>query len=135
MSNRYYLDHAAGTLPSEQQKEALCKELFGNNSLLANPHSRHASGEYTNALVESARNRRVQYTTKEIIQAFRILDFFGASSSEYAVVFTQNATHALKMIAECFDFGPRTSVLKTISTDVRTIKRTHRAYFPTKTYF
>ncbi|KAH7729098.1 Protein MOCS-1 [Aphelenchoides avenae] len=102
------MDHAGATLPSEEQKEAIKTELFDANFLLANPHSHHASGEYTSALVKSARNR--------------ILEFFGSNPSEYAVIFTQNTTHALKTVAECFDFGERTKSSRTISTDVHSIK-------------
>lgn len=39
------------------------------------------------------------------VQHFRILQHFNADPLEYAVVFTANATAAIKTVAETFDFG------------------------------
>ena len=36
----------------------------------------------------------------------RVLDFFGADPAEYELVFTANATAALKLVGEAFPFGP-----------------------------
>ena len=36
---------------------------------------------------------------------FRVLHHFNTNSAEYSLVFTANATAALKLLAECFDFG------------------------------
>jgi molybdenum cofactor sulfurtransferase len=35
-----------------------------------------------------------------------VLDFFGASSEEYTVIFTSNASAALKLVGEAFPFAP-----------------------------
>uniref|UniRef100_A0A915EPA3 MOSC domain-containing protein n=1 Tax=Ditylenchus dipsaci TaxID=166011 RepID=A0A915EPA3_9BILA len=58
---------------------------------LANPHSRHASGQFTSNAIEDIRQR--------------ILQHFHVSHTEYALVFTANATAALKLLAESYSFG------------------------------
>ena len=35
-----------------------------------------------------------------------VLDFFQASPDEYAVIFTSNASHALKLVGEAYPFQP-----------------------------
>ncbi len=43
----------------------------------------------------------------------RVLAFFNASPSEYAVIFTANASHALKLVGEAYPFTPRSRLLLT----------------------
>ena len=43
----------------------------------------------------------------------RVLDYFGAPRGEYTVVFTANATGALKHIGECYPFAKGGRVLLT----------------------
>ncbi|XP_055842708.1 molybdenum cofactor sulfurase 3 [Episyrphus balteatus] len=80
-----YLDHAGTTLYSEKQIEFAEKVLKEN--LFCNPHTCKVTGD----LVDQVR--------------FRILNHFNTNSNDYAVVFTANATAALKLAGECFNFG------------------------------
>ena len=85
-----YLDFTAANLYAASQLERhqalLRAELFGN------PHS-------TNPTSSSA--------TEHIARARRaVLRFFNASPDEWTVVFTANASHALKLIGESYPFGP-----------------------------
>ena len=60
--------------------------------MFGNPHS-------TNPTSSSA--------TEHIARARRaVLRFFNASPDEWTVVFTANASHALKLIGESYPFGP-----------------------------
>lgn len=36
---------------------------------------------------------------------FSVLDHFGTDQTEYSVIFTSGATSAIKLVAECFDYG------------------------------
>jgi molybdenum cofactor sulfurtransferase len=44
----------------------------------------------------------------ELVERARtsVLDFFQASPDEYAVIFTSNASHALKLVGEAYPFQP-----------------------------
>uniref|UniRef100_A0A915DTS9 Aminotransferase class V domain-containing protein n=1 Tax=Ditylenchus dipsaci TaxID=166011 RepID=A0A915DTS9_9BILA len=64
--------------------------LTDSSLCLANPHSRHASGQFTSNAIEAIRQR--------------ILQYFYVSPTEYALVFTANTTAALKLLAESFSF-------------------------------
>lgn len=46
-------------------------------------------------------------TTNQCISLYRILHHFNADPSEYSVVFTANATAALKLLGETFHFGSK----------------------------
>ncbi|XP_065363795.1 molybdenum cofactor sulfurase [Calliphora vicina] len=80
-----YLDHAGSTLYAESQIDASGKLLKEN--LFCNPHTCKITGD----LVDQVR--------------YRILQHFNADALEYSVVFTSNATAAIKTVAETFDFG------------------------------
>src|SRR5215203_782256 len=66
--------------------DLLRKQLFGN------PHSTNPTSSLTMALVERARRA--------------VLHFFNASPEEWVVIFTANATQALKLIGESYRFEP-----------------------------
>ncbi|EFO98236.1 hypothetical protein CRE_15449 [Caenorhabditis remanei] len=87
-----YLDHAGSTLPSKTQLEEIAK--LQSNLILANPHSHHATAIKTQQIVNSAR--------------LRILRYFNTTPDDYFVVFTNNTTHGLKIVAENFKFGEKT---------------------------
>ncbi|CAO4387029.1 unnamed protein product [Caenorhabditis nigoni] len=87
-----YLDHAGSTLPSKIQLEELAK--LQTQLILANPHSHHSTAIKTQQIVSSARHR--------------ILRYFNTTADDYFVVFTNNTTHALKIVAENFNFGHKT---------------------------
>src|SRR5947199_2386931 len=85
-----YLDYTGGGLYAERQlREHM--ELLRNN-VFGNPHSLNPTSRAATALVEQAR-------------AF-VLEFFHASPEEYAVIFTSNASNALKLVGESYPFQP-----------------------------
>src|SRR5712691_1656184 len=84
-----YLDYTGGGLYAESQlrdhMELLRHHVFGN------PHSTNPTSQAMTNLVEHARNY--------------VLEYFNASPDEYAVVFTPNATGALKLVGESYPFA------------------------------
>lgn len=85
-----YLDYTGGGLYADSQVHAHAKLLFDN--VFGNPHSSNPTSATTTGLVERARQR--------------VLEFFNASPEEYVVVFTPNASGALKLVGESYPFGP-----------------------------
>jgi molybdenum cofactor sulfurtransferase len=85
-----YLDYTGGGLYGESQLrkhfELLRESVFGN------PHSLSPTSRAMTELVERARAS--------------VLDFFHASPDEYAVIFTSNASQALKLVGEAYPFQP-----------------------------
>jgi molybdenum cofactor sulfurtransferase len=85
-----YLDYTGGGLYGESQLRAhhklLAEHIFGN------PHSLNPSSQFATEQVESAR-------------AY-VLHFFDADPSAYDVIFTQNASGALKLVGESYPFAP-----------------------------
>jgi molybdenum cofactor sulfurtransferase len=86
LKNSTYLDHAASTFfPNSNLKQVF--EDWSSNSY-SNPHSRSEIGVETNLKINEIRKS--------------IQNFFNAH--EYSVIFTYNATHALKIVGEYFLF-------------------------------
>src|SRR5215472_13024460 len=83
-----YLDYTGGGLYAECQvrehAEFLCSHVFGN------PHSTNPASQAMTALVD--RGRRF------------VLSYFKASPEEYVVIFTPNASGALKLVGESYPF-------------------------------
>jgi selenocysteine lyase/cysteine desulfurase len=83
-----YLDYAGAALYGESQVRAhaarLARGVFGN------PHSAHGASRASTNAVDAARQR--------------VLDCFDAGDG-YDVVFTANATAAIKLVAESYPFG------------------------------
>ena len=77
-----YLDYTGGGLYGESQLRRHQELLAG--SVLGNPHSHNPSSRASTELVEAARAA--------------VLRFFRASPDEYDVVFTANASGALKLV-------------------------------------
>ena len=92
-----YLDYTAGNLYATCQLDrhmALLKErVFGN------PHSTNPTSSLTMQFVERARRA--------------VLKFFNASADEWVVIFTANASQALKLVGESYPFGPQAEFLLT----------------------
>jgi selenocysteine lyase/cysteine desulfurase len=92
-----YLDYTgAGLYPESlitRHSQLLAAEVFGN------PHSASPTSVRSTALFERCRER--------------VLSFFNASPDEYAVVFTANATQALKLVGESYPFGEGDRLLLT----------------------
>ncbi len=83
-----YLDYTGGGLYGESQVRTHMEFLLAQ--VLGNPHSASPSSTEATHRVEECRSR--------------ILEFFGGSPDEYTVVFTANATHALKLVGEAYPF-------------------------------
>ena len=85
-----YLDYTGGGLYAERQ----LREHFAllQAGVFGNPHSSNPTSAASTALVERARAA--------------VLAFFGASPAEYVVVFTPNATGALRLVGEAYPFHP-----------------------------
>ena len=85
-----YLDYTGGGLYAESQlarhRDLLADAAFGN------PHSQNVPSQGATGRVEATRAR--------------ILEFFRASPEEYEVIFTPNATGALRLVGESYPFGP-----------------------------
>ncbi|XP_017073835.1 molybdenum cofactor sulfurase [Drosophila eugracilis] len=80
-----YLDHAGTTLYAENQVKATAEELQRN--VFCNPHTCRLTGDF----VDQVR--------------FKVLEFFNTTAEDYHVIFTANATAALSLVADNFDFG------------------------------
>jgi molybdenum cofactor sulfurtransferase len=92
-----YLDYTGGSLYAESQLEEHLALL--RDAVYGNPHSVNPTSSAATALVESARAA--------------VLRFFGAPESEYACIFTPNATGALRLVGEAYPFGPHDRFLAT----------------------
>ncbi len=92
-----YLDYTGGGLYAVSQlaqHQALLRDnVFGN------PHSSNPTSLAVTCLVERARAS--------------VLAFFKADPTEYAVIFTQNASGALKLVGESYPFNPDSHYLLT----------------------
>ncbi len=92
-----YLDYTGGGLYAESQlkehEELLRTNVFGN------PHSSNPTSQASTRLVEGTRRR--------------VLEFFGANPEEYDVIFTQNASAALKLVGESYPFSRGSQFLLT----------------------
>ncbi len=85
-----YLDYTGGGQYAESQlarHHALLSEF-----VLGNPHSHNPSSAASTRLVEEARAA--------------VRGFFNAADDEYEVIFTANASGALKLVAEAYPFRP-----------------------------
>jgi selenocysteine lyase/cysteine desulfurase len=84
-----YLDYTGSGLYAASQvrrhAELLLARVFGN------PHSTNPASRESTRLVERCRRR--------------VLEFFGASADEYALIFTANASHAAKLVGESYPFA------------------------------
>jgi len=83
-----YLDYTGGGLYAERQVREYVELLNGN--VFGNPHSTNPASQASTVLVDRARRA--------------VLDFFKASPDEYMVIFTPNATGALKLVGEAYPF-------------------------------
>jgi len=92
-----YLDFTGSGLYAESQvrrhAELLLDGVFGN------PHSINPTSHVSTEGVESCRQR--------------VLKYFGADPGEYTVVFTANASQALKLVGEAFPFGAGSQLVLT----------------------
>ncbi len=92
-----YLDYTGGALYGEGQVRRHGELLL--RSVLGNPHSTNPTATEATRLIESCRHR--------------VLAFFGADPQEYVVIFTANASQALKLVGESYPFAPGDQFLLT----------------------
>ncbi|OIQ77251.1 cysteine desulfurase [mine drainage metagenome] len=89
-TGQIYLDYTGGGLHADSQlrlhQKVLAEHVFGN------PHSSNPTSLAATRLVESARAA--------------VLQFLNADPAEYTVIFTQNASGALKLVGESYPFEP-----------------------------
>lgn len=92
-----YLDYTGGGLFARSQLDAHLDLLA--NSVLGNPHSVNPTSQAATDLCEAARRA--------------VLRYFNASPDDYEVVFTANASGALKIVGESYPFDTRSHYLLT----------------------
>ena len=85
-----YLDYTAANLYATSQLERHFSLL--RDHVFGNPHSTNPTSSFSTASIARARQR--------------VLAFFNASPAEWVVVFTTNASQALKLVGESYPFGP-----------------------------
>ena len=85
-----YLDYTGGGLYAECQVQEHLQML--RSHVFGNPHSTNPASQAMTTLVERARRF--------------VLTYFHASPDEYTVIFTPNASGALKLVAESYPFAP-----------------------------
>jgi selenocysteine lyase/cysteine desulfurase len=95
--DQIYLDYTGGSLYAESQIQKHFELM--RTGVLGNPHSANPASAATTDHVE--RTRRA------------VLRYFNASPDDYILVFTQNASAALKLVGESFPFVPGSRYLLT----------------------
>jgi len=96
-TGQVYLDYTGGGIYADSQLEELMVLLKNGN--FGNPHSNNPTSLASKQMDEYARTF--------------VLEFFHASPDEYVVVFTQNASGAIKLVGESYPFGPDSRYLLT----------------------
>jgi molybdenum cofactor sulfurtransferase len=89
-NGQIYFDYTGGGLYAESQVRK--HQQFLLDGVYGNPHSTNPTSHAATELVESARAS--------------VLRFFNADPAEYDVIFTQNASGALKIVGEAYPFSP-----------------------------
>ena len=87
-SGEAYLDHTGSALYAESQVRRHLH--FLSDTVLGNPHSQSVASLRSTEIIEDARRLT--------------LHFFGADPAEYEVIFTANASAALRLVGEAFAF-------------------------------
>ena len=85
-----YLDYTGAGLAADAQLRAHVQRLRGG--CFGNPHSENPASTASTLLIEQAREA--------------VLRYFNAPAEEYAVIFTQNATGACRLVGEAYQFRP-----------------------------
>lgn len=88
--DQVYLDYTGGGLHAASQIE--CHAELLRTRVLGNPHSSNPTSLATTELVQ--RTRRL------------VCGFFDAPADEYLCIFTANASAALRLVGEAYQFGP-----------------------------
>ncbi|MCX6035585.1 MAG: aminotransferase class V-fold PLP-dependent enzyme, partial [Chloroflexi bacterium] len=89
-TGQIYLDYTGGGLYADSQMRLHQQVLAGH--VFGNPHSSNPTSLAATRLIESTRAT--------------VLQFFNADPAEYTIIFTQNASGALKLVGESYPFEP-----------------------------
>ena len=92
-----YLDYTGGGLYADSQVRRHAEQLLAN--VFGNPHSSNPTSMKAAELVEECRRH--------------ILSYFNASPDDYVLVFTANASKALKLVGESYPFAAGSTFLLT----------------------
>ena len=92
-----YIDYTGGGIYADSQLKELMVLLKNGN--FGNPHSNNPTSLASTQMDEHTRKY--------------VLEFFNASPEEYVVIFTQNASGAIKLVGESYPFGPDSRYLLT----------------------
>ena len=98
LGDAVYVDHAGATLHSETQLAEAVAQL--NGGLLGNPHSQNESSTRAGEHVRRAREA--------------VLRHCNTSAQSYDVVFTANATAALRLVGESFPWSAQSEFAYTV---------------------
>lgn len=90
-----YLDHTGAGLPPRSLVAASARRVTGG--LFGNPHSDSPASRASGDLLAEARGA--------------VLRHFNADPAEYAVIFTPNATGALRLVGEAYPLGRRSRLV------------------------
>ncbi|HEY1952755.1 MAG TPA: aminotransferase class V-fold PLP-dependent enzyme [Gemmatimonadaceae bacterium] len=90
-----YLDYTGSALYAERQVRAHAALI--SRAILGNPHSENPASRESTRLIDNARAQ--------------VLRFLDAPPEDYAVIFTANASAAIKLVAESFPFGRDASLV------------------------
>ena len=93
--DQVYLDYTGSGLYAESQISKHQEILL--NNVLGNPHSTNPASIAATDLVENARSY--------------VFEFFNADPAEYDVIFTPNASGALKLVGESYPFDENSHYL------------------------
>ena len=85
-----YLDYTGAGLAADAQLRAHAERLRAG--CFGNPHSDNPTSSASTRLIEQARTA--------------VHSYFNAAADEYAVIFTQNATGACRLVGESYQFRP-----------------------------
>lgn len=112
-----YLDYTGGGLYAARQIERHTRRLL--DGVYGNPHSSNPTSQAATRAVEETRRR--------------VLSFFRAPPEEYVVVFTANASQALKLVGESYPFEAHDRLLLTFDNHnsvngIREYDRAHGAH-------
>uniref|UniRef100_A0A7S3JU12 Aminotransferase class V domain-containing protein n=1 Tax=Aureoumbra lagunensis TaxID=44058 RepID=A0A7S3JU12_9STRA len=113
-----YLDWAGSALYTQQQIDDMAHDL--KTHVYGNPHSLSSSATLSTDAVESAR--------------LQILEFLGASESEYEVIFTRSCTDSLRLVADAFPWQKDMSEFRYLVQNhnsvlgIRDVARSHGAH-------
>lgn len=88
--DQVYVDYTGSGLYAESQVRRHAELLLGR--VFGNPHSVNPTSSASTDAIERCRHR--------------VLRFFSADPAEYGVVFTANASQALKLVGEAYPFAP-----------------------------